>query len=170
MRPDPGVRRRGSRKRYSPPIVRGPAPRTACYRWRRECEGRCESISRTGGVKLYLKPWKLNGQPAGHSVFDGRLELEMLRRIVDQCESIRRRIGALPELARSAIAVEAAGHLMDQHLKLREEQRMAFTVTWAKTISMLREALSNPSVELTRDLETKLKEYRSGPHFHELAE
>ena len=92
------------------------------------------------------------------------------RTISDQCDTLDRRIVALPERERAAIAVGAAWRLMSQYLRLPEQRLMDFTVTWANTVSTLWESLPGPTEKVNQLVEAKLREYYSGPYCHELGD
>jgi cell division septum initiation protein DivIVA len=79
--------------------------------------------------------------------------------IIDRFNSLAKRIEDLPESARLAIAVAIAQRLADEYLIQPEDQRSSFVAPWADMMPLLWTALTHPSVELKRILESKLSEY-----------
>jgi hypothetical protein len=83
----------------------------------------------------------------------------MSKEIITRFDSLAKRIEGLSELARLAVAVAVTQHLMDEYLLQPEDRRSSFVVPWAETTPLLWTALTHPSAELKRTLETKLKEF-----------
>jgi len=94
----------------------------------------------------------------------------MYNAIIDQADSIRRRVVSLPEKPRLTLAIAAAQRLMDEYLELPEESREPFTATLVDLVSKLGDAITQRSEELDRELDKELKEYYAGPYSYELGE
>lgn len=74
------------------------------------------------------------------------------------------RISALPESARSAIAVVSAQRLMNNHLSLPAAQRDPFILALAPDLDKLWEAISAPSPKSDAALRKLLKKHNSEPY------
>jgi hypothetical protein len=81
------------------------------------------------------------------------------REIIDRSNSLANRIEGLSERARFAVAVAVTQRLMDEWLLQPENERSSFVAPWAEMTPLLWTALTHPSAELKRTLETKLKEF-----------
>jgi hypothetical protein len=84
---------------------------------------------------------------------------QVSKEIIDRFNSLAKRIEDLPESARFAVAVAVTQGLMDQYLLEPENRRSSFVAPWAEMTPLLWAALTHPSAELKRTLETKLKEF-----------
>ena len=59
---------------------------------------------------------------------------------------------------------------MDQYLDLPQASQVAFVASWSDVLCLLWKTASNPSEELNREIERRLKDYYSGPNCHERGE
>jgi len=81
-----------------------------------------------------------------------------------ELDRLVKRIHALPELARAALAVASARRLMNSHLTLPPAERDPFTVALAPDLAMLWDALSVPSPKADAALRKLLKKHSSEPY------
>jgi hypothetical protein len=79
-------------------------------------------------------------------------------------------IMALPESAAVAVAAGAAQRLMDEHLKLPEENRDAFILGWRPVLDLLWKLLSGASPDADKALRERMEQYFSGPYSYHLAD
>ena len=79
-------------------------------------------------------------------------------------DQLVRRIHALPEAARTALAVASAQRLMNHHLSLPKAERDPFIVALAPDLAMLWEMLSVPTSKADAALRKLLKKHSSEPY------
>jgi len=83
---------------------------------------------------------------------------------VTKLDQLVERIHALPEAARTALALGCAQRLMNHHLSLPPAQRDPFTEALAPDLTLLWEALSVPSPKADAALRKLLKKHSSEPY------
>jgi hypothetical protein len=79
-------------------------------------------------------------------------------------KTIADHIMALPDRSAVAIAVGAAQRLMDEHLRLPEEQQDTFVLGWRPVLDLLWKLLSGDSSDADKDLRERMEQYFSGPY------